>query len=131
VLVPTRITRCRVAIHDWKGRDAERPRAVIKSGYSGAPGEPTETVDIIRSIRANPQSIRHFAIQAAIRRWEGLVRYNYRLPVHSGEAKVRIRGGGEYNRGVSSHGFLVGALLSVEASCIMVWLFSSADFTLG
>lgn len=90
----------RVGIYDWKGKDREAPRAVIRPIYLDR-DIPVKEIDIIKSVQNDPLAIRHFAIQIAISRWSGIIRYhkNYYRVIKKVTVKKDTQ---KHERGVSS-----------------------------
>lgn len=64
-----------VEVHDWKGSDRKRPRAVVIFCNR------LEEIDILASVKHNVTSIGHPAILCAIKRWEEITICQGALPI--------------------------------------------------
>lgn len=109
---PRDLQQARVQIYDMFGEDKRWPRAVIQRpdpNVTGISYIDQESIDILRSVRKDPLSIRHPAILLAIYRWQELVRYLYRFPLRAKKTHVRTTRSGQriqYDRRVGSRNFI-------------------------
>ena len=102
---PSELREARVRIYDWKGNDRRWPRAVVENPDPESTAlryVPYQSIDIIKTIKNNPTSIRHPAILLAVHRWQQIIHYHHSLPSRK-KKKVEVKavGGDSYERAAS------------------------------
>jgi hypothetical protein len=107
-IAPRDLQEGRVRIYDLEGEDQKWPRVVVQRpdpNIAAISYIDQESIDIFRSIKNDPLSIRHPAILLAIYRWHELVRHFHNMPTGGKKVEVKASRSGEaihYERSVSS-----------------------------